>query len=58
MVQAMDQSTLIKIARLRTLAARKGKPFDVMRFVSDKQFAHQVLTDVMDTDDEDVPTDD
>jgi hypothetical protein len=50
----MDQSTLIKIARLRTLAARQGKAFDVVRFVGDSQFANQVLTQVMDTDDEDL----
>ena len=50
----MDQSTLIKIARLRTLAARQGKAFDVVRFVGDSQFANQVLTQVMDTDDEDI----
>jgi hypothetical protein len=50
----MDQSTLIKIARLRTLAARQGKAFDVVRFVGDSQFANEVLTRVMDTDDEDV----
>ncbi len=50
----MDQTTLIKIARLRTLAARKGKAFDVVRFVGDRPYANQVLTDVMDTDEEDV----
>jgi hypothetical protein len=31
----MEQATLIKIARLRTLSARHGKPFDVVRFATD-----------------------
>jgi hypothetical protein len=50
----LDQTTLIKIARLRTLSARQGKPFDVVRFVADSSFAQQVLAEVMDTTDEDV----
>lgn len=50
----MDQSTLIKIARLRTLAARQGKAFDVVRFAGERAFAKQVLANVMDTDDENV----
>ncbi len=48
----MEQSTLIKIARLRTLAARHGKAFDVVRFAGDRQFAHSTLQSVLDTDDE------
>lgn len=50
----MDQSTLIKIARLRTLSARKGKAFDVVRFAGDRAFAQETLARVMDTDDEDI----
>ena len=48
----MEQSTLIKIARLRTLAARHGKAFDVVRFAGDRQFAQSTLQTVLDTDDE------
>lgn len=48
----MDQATLLKIARLRTTAARHGKAFDVVRFASDRAFARETLSQVMDTDDE------
>ena len=48
----MDHTTLLKIARLRTLAARHGKAFDVVRFAGDRGFAKQTLSQVMDTDDE------
>ena len=48
----VEQSTLIKIARLRTLAARHGKAFDVVRFAGDRQFAQATLQSVLDTDDE------
>lgn len=50
----MEQSTLLKIARLRTLSARNGKAFDVVRFATDRQFARDTLTHVLDTDDEQV----
>ncbi len=50
----MEQSTLIKIARLRTLAARKGRAFDVARFAQDRGFAQATLQALMDTDDEDL----
>ncbi|MBP6763540.1 MAG: hypothetical protein KA141_01010 [Rubrivivax sp.] len=50
----MEQSTLIKIARLRTLAARHGKAFDVVRFATDRSFAQDCLTRVLDTDQEDL----
>lgn len=50
----MEQSTLLKIARLRTLSARNGKAFDVVRFATDQQFARDTLTTVLDTDDEQV----
>jgi hypothetical protein len=49
----MEQGTLLKIAQFRTLAARKGKVFDVVRFASDRQFASQTLTQVLaDADEE------
>jgi hypothetical protein len=48
----MEQSTLLKIARLRTLAARKGRAFDVARFAQDRAFAEATLHALMDTDDE------
>ncbi|WP_119156904.1 hypothetical protein [Caldimonas tepidiphila] len=50
----MDQASLQKIARLRTLAARQGKNFDVVRFATDREFALQTLTAVMDTTDEEL----
>lgn len=54
MGSAMEQSTLLKIARLRTLAARKGRAFDVARFATDRAFAEATLHTLMDTDDEDL----
>jgi hypothetical protein len=50
----MEQATLIKIARLRTLSARHGKPFDVVRFATDAVFARDTLQQVLDTDQEDL----
>lgn len=50
----MEQATLIKIARLRTLSARHGKPFDVVRFATDANFARDTLQQVLDTDQEDL----
>lgn len=50
----MEQGTLLKIARLRTLSARNGRAFDVVRFATDRQFARETLTQVLDTDDEQV----
>ena len=50
----MEQATLIKIARLRTLSARHGKPFDVVRFATDAGFARDTLQQVLDTDQEDL----
>lgn len=50
----MEQSTLLKIARLRTLAARKGRAFDVARFATDRTFAEATLHALMDTEDEDL----
>lgn len=50
----MEQNTLLKIARLRTLAARKGRAFDVARFAQDRAFAEATLRTLMDTDDEDL----
>lgn len=48
----MEPSTLIKIAKLRTQAARHGKAFDVVRFVGDRAFAQATLKSVLDTEDE------
>lgn len=50
----MEQSTLLKIARLRTLAARHGQGFDVVRFAADRVFARQTLSTLMDTADPDL----
>jgi hypothetical protein len=48
----MDQSTLVKVARLRTMAARQGHAFDVVRFAQDRAFAEQTLHRMLDTDNE------
>jgi DNA-binding phage protein len=48
----MDQGTLVKVARLRTMAARQGRAFDVVRFAQDHKFAEQTLHSVLDTDNE------
>jgi hypothetical protein len=50
----MEQNTLLKIARLRTLAARKGHPFDVARFAQDRAFAESTLQQLMNADDEEL----
>lgn len=43
---------LLKIARLRTLAARSGQAFDVVRFATDRAFAQATLHKLTETDDE------
>lgn len=48
----MDQAMLQKIARLRRLAGQQGKPFDVMRFASEPDYARATLSTVLDTEDE------
>jgi hypothetical protein len=48
----MEQQTLLKIARLRTHAARSGRAFDVVRFAQDRAFAKSTLQQLMDCDDE------
>jgi hypothetical protein len=50
----MKQETLIMVAKLRRLAVKQGKSFDVARFVTDLGFAKTVLDDVLDSDDEEV----
>jgi hypothetical protein len=48
----MEQHTLLKIARLRTHAARSGRAFDVVRFAQDRAFAESTLRHLLDSDDE------
>ena len=48
----MEQPTLVKIAKLRTLAARQGKAFDMVRFVGDRAYAQATLKSVLDSEDE------
>ena len=50
----MEQASLLKIARLRTLAARQGRPFDVVRFAGDPGYAEQILRTLTNTDQEDL----
>lgn len=50
----MNQETLILVAKLRRLAARQGKAFDVAQFVSDMAFAKKILSDVLDSDDDEL----
>jgi len=48
----MDQKDLVKLARLRTMAARAHHPFDLMRFVEDRTHALRTLNRLMQLDDE------
>jgi len=49
----MDQKHLVKLARLRTMAARASRPFDLIRFVDDQAYAVETLDQLMaGTDDE------
>jgi len=48
----MDQATLLKIARLRTMAAKAGMPFDVVRFATDQAFARETLANLLNGNDE------
>jgi hypothetical protein len=50
----MDNKHLIRLARLRNLAARAGRPFDLMRFVEDRGFAHDTLAALMQHENEDL----
>jgi len=50
----MQNRTLVKIAQFRTLAARKGKTFDVVRFASDRDFALSTLTQMLNDCDEEL----
>lgn len=50
----MEQATLLQIARLRTMSAKKSKAFDVVRFASDREFAKTTLKDLCETDDEEL----
>jgi hypothetical protein len=52
----MEQATLLKMARLRTLAARQGKPFDVIRFASEREFAKATLKFLLEHGDEELRT--
>ena len=48
----MEQIVLQKIARLRSLAAKQGQAFDVVRFACDAVYARQTLVALLSTDDE------
>ena len=48
----MDQNTLVRMLRLRTLAARKGVPFDVERFAADRPYAKSTLKALLQIDDD------
>jgi hypothetical protein len=48
----MEQQTLLKIARLRTHAARSGRAFDVVRLAQDRAFARSTLQQLLGCDDE------
>jgi hypothetical protein len=50
----MQNHTLVKIAQFRTMAARKGKAFDVVRFASDRDFALSTLTQMLNDCDEEL----
>ncbi|HEU4459882.1 MAG TPA: hypothetical protein VFR90_12225 [Methylibium sp.] len=50
----MDQTTLVRMLRLRTLAARKGAPFDVERFAADRGHAKATLKTLLQIDDDEL----
>jgi hypothetical protein len=50
----MEQKTLQLIAKLRRLAGKHGKPFDVLRFSQDSEYAKTTLSDLVDTEDEEL----
>ncbi|MFZ5756657.1 MAG: hypothetical protein ACOY3X_07115 [Pseudomonadota bacterium] len=50
----MDQQTLQKLSRLRILAGKEGKEMDLVRFVSDRDYAREALTRILSSDKEDV----
>lgn len=51
----MNQQTFLqKIARLRSLLARRGQSLDVVRFASDAHYARHILEPLLDTDDGDL----
>lgn len=51
----MNQQTFLqKIARLRSLLARRGQSVDVVRFASDAPYARHILEPLLDTDDGDL----
>lgn len=50
----MEQKTLQLIAKLRRLAGRQGKPFDVLKFSEDSGYAQSTLSQLMDTEDEEI----
>lgn len=48
----MDNKHLVRLARLRSAAARAGQPFDLMRFVEQRPYAQGVLGELMTAEDE------
>ena len=50
----MEQRTLQLIAKLRRLAGQHGKPFDVLRFSQDRDYAADTLSGLVDTEDEEL----
>lgn len=50
----MDQQTLQKLSRLRILAGKEGKAMDLVKFVSDRQYATEALTLILTSEKEDV----
>jgi hypothetical protein len=50
----MNQNTLVQMLRLRTLAARKGMPFNVERFAVDRPYAKSTLKALLQIDDADL----
>jgi hypothetical protein len=50
----MKQAVLQKIARLRSLVAKQGRAFDVVRFACENSYARETLVSLLSTDDEQI----
>jgi len=50
----MDNKKLLRLARLRSVAAKANLPFDLMRFTEDRDYAAECLHKLMDSSNEEL----
>jgi hypothetical protein len=50
----MDNKKLLRLARLRSVAAKANLPFDLMRFTDDRDYAAECLRKLMDSSNEEL----